>query len=97
MKPVSHVLFVEDNRQKIAASRFDLIVMDIALPGKNGLELTKEIKVNHGDIKIVILTGLGGGYKKAAFNCGADDYLLKGISSLEEILALFDPVPPSDD
>jgi hypothetical protein len=48
-------------------------------------------------IKIVILTGLGSGYEKAAHKYGADGYLVKGISSLEDIFALFGPALPSAD
>lgn len=84
----------DEARKKIAASRPDLILMDIALPGKNGLQLTKEIKASHGDIKIVILTGLGDGYEKAAQKYGADGYLIKGLSSLDEILVLFGQASP---
>jgi DNA-binding NarL/FixJ family response regulator len=87
----------DEAHKKIAASRPDLILMDIALPGKNGLELTREIKESHGDIKIVILTGLGSGYEKAAHKYGADGYLVKGISGLEEIFALFGPALPFAD
>jgi DNA-binding NarL/FixJ family response regulator len=66
------------------------------LPGKNGLQLTREIKANHPDIRIVILTGLGRHYKKAALKSGADGFFEKGRFSLEEIFATFDPSLPSE-
>ena len=80
---------------KIAASKPHLIFMDIGLPGKNGLQLTREIKANHPDIRIVILTGLGRYHKEAALESGADGFFEKGKFSLEEIFATFDPTLPS--
>jgi DNA-binding NarL/FixJ family response regulator len=71
--------------EKLIISKPHFIFMDIGLPGKNGIELTREIKTSHPDIKIFILTGLGRSYEKAAYASGADGFLEKGITSLEEI------------
>ena len=43
---------------KISQLRFDLIVLDIMMPGQNGYELTKEIKKNI-EVPIVLLTAKG--------------------------------------
>src|SRR4030067_731494 len=42
--------------QKIDSHHPNLIFMDIQLPGKNGLELTRKIKAGHPEIIIIILT-----------------------------------------
>jgi DNA-binding NarL/FixJ family response regulator len=42
--------------QKIDSHPPNLILMDITLPGENGLELTRKIKADHPGVTIVILT-----------------------------------------
>ncbi|MFB3885096.1 MAG: response regulator [Thermodesulfobacteriota bacterium] len=39
--------------------RPNLVFMDIRLPGDNGLELTRKIRISHPDIVIIILTSYG--------------------------------------
>lgn len=64
--------------RRIQEKKPDLIFMDIRMPGKNGLTLTREIKELHPEIMIVILTNLDTAeYRKAAFNAGADAFLSK--------------------
>ncbi|MDW3197602.1 MAG: response regulator transcription factor [Cytophagales bacterium] len=65
----------------LAKNKVDLILLDINLPGIDGLSLLKEIKATYPDIKVLILTQ----YDKAAFiqssiESGADGYLLKNSS-----------------
>lgn len=40
----------------VSQKQVDLIIMDLGLPGMNGIEATEEIKSKHNDIKIVVLT-----------------------------------------
>ncbi len=47
----------EEALKKIESLRPNLIFMDIGLPGENGLELTKHIKVRYPNIIVIILTG----------------------------------------
>jgi DNA-binding NarL/FixJ family response regulator len=55
-----------------------LIFMDIRLPGKNGLVLTKEIKGKHPEIVIVVLSHLDASeYREAAIANGANYFLSK--------------------
>lgn len=65
---------------------FDVIVLDLMLPGKDGLTLCREIR-NHGrnrDAPILILTARRGEQDKlAGFGFGADDYLTKPFSMKE--------------
>jgi DNA-binding NarL/FixJ family response regulator len=63
-----------------------LILMDIKLPGKNGLEITREIKALHPDINIVFLTSYDfPEYRDAARECGAHCFLSKGSTTSQEI------------
>ncbi len=81
-----------DAVQKAAALLPDLILMDLAMPEKNGLEATRLIKKEHPEIEIAILTVLDDKhYRLKAKKVGADAYLLKGLpfeKLLERIKAL---------
>ncbi len=83
----------EDALEKIEQLSPHLVFMDIKLPGQSGLEVTKEIKARHSDIRVIILTSYDlPEYREAAKNYGADYFLSKGSSSREEILALVDSI-----
>ncbi|MCC5930519.1 MAG: response regulator transcription factor [Cyclobacteriaceae bacterium] len=57
---------------------FDLVIMDLILPGINGLELCRELRKAKPDLPILILTALGTTDDKVeGFDSGADDYLVK--------------------
>ena len=75
--------------RKVEYLRPDIIFMDIQLPGGNGLEVTKEIRLVHDNIVIVILTSYGlPEYRQQAFRNGADCFLSKGDDfCVEDILA----------
>ncbi len=78
----------EEALQKIETFSPDLIFMDIRLPGKNGLELTREIKARHPKIIVSILTSYDlPEYKEASDRC-ADYFFLKGSATPESIFAL---------
>jgi DNA-binding NarL/FixJ family response regulator len=63
-----------------------LIFMDIKLPDRNGLEITKKIKGLHPEIDIIVLTSYDfPEYREAARSSGAAGFLSKGSSSSEDI------------
>ena len=69
----------EEAMGKIEASAPDIIFMDIALPGMNGIQLTKQIKAQHPKMKIVVVTSLGGpDFHAAVLAGGADAFISKG-------------------
>ena len=76
----------EDALKKARSETFDLIVLDLMLPGINGLEVTKKLKGNQKaeDIPIVMLTAKG---EEAdivtGLELGADDYITKPFSPRE--------------
>jgi len=60
------------------ANSFDLVILDIMLPGLNGLELCKIIKKHRPDTPIIMLTALGTTENVVnGLDNGADDYLIK--------------------
>jgi two-component system response regulator DegU len=67
----------------------DVILMDISMPGMNGIQATKAIRDKHPDSKIVILTMLDQeGYVYEAIKAGATGYMLKSTSSDELVNAI---------
>lgn len=66
------------------ANEFDLIVLDIMLPDKNGLEICRELRANDIQTPILFLTALGTSENIAlGLNTGADDYLVKPFKFIE--------------
>lgn len=60
----------------------DLVLMDIKMPVKDGLEATKEIKAAHPDLPIIALTANAfDSDRQLAFEAGCDDFLSKPVSS----------------
>ncbi len=69
------------------AGDYDLIILDLNLPYKNGIELCKEIRSSDQKIPILMLTALGTTEDKLlGFDSGADDYLVKPFE-FRELLA----------
>jgi heavy metal response regulator len=67
-------------------SEYDLIILDILLPKKNGFEVLKSLRANGIQTPILILTAKGSiDYKVEGLNSGADDYLTKPFAFAELI------------
>ena len=67
----------ENAREKIAIIKFDLIVLDVMMPGKSGLDFIKENK-SEVDTPIILLTAKGESQDRiGGLEIGADDYLSK--------------------
>ncbi len=65
---------------------FDLLIIDIMMPGETGLELTKSVRA-HSQVPILILTARGGPEDRiAGLEHGADDYLPKPFEPRELLL-----------
>jgi DNA-binding NarL/FixJ family response regulator len=83
----------EEAIQKIKTLSPEAILMDIRLPGENGLELTKKIKAQYPNIIIVILTNYDlPEYREAAYHSGADHFVSKDsfLSMIGSILTNHD-------
>ena len=60
----------------------DLILMDIKMPVKDGLEATKEIKEKHPDLPVIALTANAfDSDRQLAIEAGCDNFLAKPVSS----------------
>lgn len=64
--------------------RFDLVVLDLGLPGRDGLEVLKALRVHTKDLPVLILSARAEVQDRVAgLHCGADDYLGKPFSMVE--------------
>lgn len=69
------------------ANKYDLIVLDINLPGLNGFDLCKVIRENNQQIPIIMLTAMSATDDKIeGFDSGTDDYISKPFE-FKELLA----------
>jgi DNA-binding NarL/FixJ family response regulator len=67
----------------------DVVLMDISMPGLNGLEATRRIAKEHPKTKIIILSmHTGEGQVMQALDAGASGYVLKGAPPQELNLAI---------
>jgi CheY-like chemotaxis protein len=72
--------------EKVKSFLPQLIFMDIKLPGLNGLELTKQIKMLHPETHIVMLTSYDfPEYREAARECGANCFLTKASLTAQQV------------
>jgi two-component system, OmpR family, copper resistance phosphate regulon response regulator CusR len=73
----------------ILAHRFNLVVLDLNLPGINGFDLCKRIRQQDVHIPIIMLTALTSlSDKLDGYNAGADDYLLKPFEFRELMMKI---------
>jgi two-component system phosphate regulon response regulator OmpR len=78
----------EDANEKIQIIKFDIIILDIMMPGKNGLEFTLENK-NKIKTPIILLTAKGEASERIhGLEIGADDYLSKPFEPKELLLRI---------
>jgi two-component system alkaline phosphatase synthesis response regulator PhoP len=72
--------------QKLEQEYFDLIIMDVMLPGMDGISVTEHIRLQNNDVPILILSAKNTSADRVAgLKKGADDYLTKPFN-LEELL-----------
>ena len=78
----------EDAFEKIKIIKFDLIILDIMMPGKSGLDFIQENKTKI-DTPIILLTAKGQAFERVeGLELGADDYLAKPFEPKELILRI---------
>jgi two-component system KDP operon response regulator KdpE len=76
----------EDGLERLRSERYDLVLLDINMPGMSGIEVCREIR-NGCDIGIIMLSVRTGERDKTeAFDAGADDYVTKPFG-FPELLA----------
>lgn len=70
--------------QMVKENPFDLVILDIMLPNKNGLDVCKDIRDSNIQTPILFLTALSTAENIAiGLNSGADDYLIKPFKFIE--------------
>ncbi len=68
---VEAINFLKDNP-------VDIIITDLEMPNKTGLELAEDVKQHYPNIKVIVVTTFSrSGYLKRALDCGVKGYLLK--------------------
>ena len=89
-------------RARLVGLAFDLIVLDVMMPGESGLELTESLRRDSG-VPILLLTAMGDADDRiAGLERGADDYLPKPFEPRELLLRIAGilrragPVPPAE-
>ena len=80
----------------VETEKIDIVLLDIKLPGKSGIEVLKEIKEKKANLPVIIVTGLG--YEddlvEKALQEGASGYVSKGVS-IQELIGVIQNVLPT--
>jgi DNA-binding response OmpR family regulator len=81
---VSGVGSAEAAGEALASSDFDAMVLDLRLPGKDGIAWLREIRASGNTTPVLILTARGSIHERVVgLECGADDYLVKPFAFTE--------------
>jgi len=77
----------DDALHLATTERFDAIVLDIMLPGRDGLSVLRQLREERNAVPVILLTARDGLAERVeGLNLGADDYLTKPFS-IEELVA----------
>jgi len=101
---VSSAASAEDARRRMAELQFDLLVLDIMLPGESGLDLARALRKDGQHVPILILTARGEPPQRVeGLQLGVEDYMPKPFEPEELLLRLGNilrhrnaPPPPPD-
>jgi len=63
----------------------DVVLLDIDLPGKSGIDILKEIKQNHPVIKVIMLTNNSGPYYRTICEKAGTDYFFDKSSEFQKV------------
>lgn len=81
---VETTLSGEDALERMLISRFDVVVLDLALPDLSGFEVCKRFREKGLSTPIIMLTGRTGVEDRVSgLDCGADDYVVKPFHVIE--------------
>lgn len=76
-------------RRLLGGLAFDLIVMDVMMPGEDGVALTRALRAVAAQVPVILLTAKGEPRDRiAGFEAGADDYLPKPFEPRELVLRI---------
>ena len=84
---VTHTTNGEDALKLTGAAQFDLVILDIGLPGMDGFAVLEQLRGSGNEVPVIVLTARDSvDNTVASFEGGADDYMSKPFS-FEELLA----------
>ena len=85
---VTTAAHAREAREKMAGLQFDLLVLDLMMPGESGLEFTRDLRRSNA-VPILLLTAMGEADDRiSGFEHGADDYLAKPFEPRELVLRI---------
>ncbi len=77
-----------DAIQRIREGDFDVVVLDMKMPGLDGLEVIGQLKHDRADIQVILLTGHGSSEDAdRGIKAGAFDYLIKPVD-IDELIEI---------
>lgn len=81
---VDHVARGDTALERVADGGYDLILLDLMLPGATGFDVLRELRARGDDTAVLILSARGEEVDKIqGFRLGADDYVVKPVGVLE--------------
>ena len=82
----------DSGMQMAVGNAYDLLLLDLVLPGKSGLEILKQVRATQPTTPVIVLTARGEENDRVeGLNLGADDYVVKPFS-VKELLARVEAV-----
>ena len=85
---ISTAINAEDAKSKIETFNFNLVILDVMMPGQSGFDLTKELKQSK-NLPVILLTAKGEAESRIhGLELGADDYLGKPFEPQELLLRI---------
>ena len=77
----------EEALARLMEKEFEVVILDVMMPGLGGLEVLRQIKTTHPNTQVILLTGHGSTREGIeGMRLGAFDYLIKPVD-IEEMLA----------
>ena len=77
----------EEALARLVEKEFEVVILDVMMPGLGGLEVLRQIKLIHPNTQVILLTGHGSTREGIeGMRLGAFDYLIKPVD-IEEMLA----------
>ncbi len=74
---------------RIAEKKFDIVLLDVKMPGIGGMEVIRKIKQDHPDMHVILLTGHGSAEAvEEGMRAGALEFLMKPVN-IDQLVRLF--------